>query len=126
LLWLSAWPKRIAAEAIGEYREHWPTWARSGTQYDPEHPEKARDRAIPRAGAEDDMERVPPNTLEADCSQRLLRDGSVEASVLEGIPFRLVIHSMLYESVGSTRGHSENQEPNRSTVNDSDYLQDGG
>src|SRR5215467_1786646 len=92
---------------------------RSGTQYDSEYSQKAWDRAISGARAEDDLERVPSKTLGADCRQRLLRDGSVE-----GIPFGLVGHSLLYKTVGSTRGQSGNLKPNGWTVDDSDCLQD--
>src|SRR5215467_523660 len=71
--------------------------------------------------AEDDLERVPSKTLGPDCRQRLLRDGSVE-----GIPFGLVGHSLLYKTIGSTRGQSGNLKPNGWTVDDSDCLQDDG
>jgi len=67
------------------------------------------------------MEGVLPKTLGADCSQRLLRDGSIE-----GIPFGFIGPSLLYETVGWTRGQIGDFAANGWTVDDHDCLQDDG
>ena len=88
---------------------------------DSEYSQKARDRAISGAGAEDDLERVPSKTLAADCRHRFLCDGSVKEN-----QFGLVGYSLLYKTVGSTRVQSEDLKANGWTVDDSDCLQDDG